>query len=365
MKKKSQRSPGRFSVGRALGWLGRASVTMLSSSVCLGLLLALYGLATHYVASMRHYAPLKIAGWFDVKSQVGNVFYAAAANAAEFFPHLAQGKFSDAIGNLTNMAGIRADIYTRLLHAGATNNAESFTVAAPIIIFVLLATRLVVALIRQRENFQRLRQCAAAYVRMKLRRGRRTPSARLLTNARDALQQEWRVLQFSFDQILVYIARLGVWSALFTALLLNTIEYYQGLSGMTGYLGYVGSGIATAIDATVATGAAVVKEISWHVFYLLTDGKEKTFGWLTRSQELEYVSHYLAKFPLAKIPSALHTAIYQAICAGAAWGLAHYLQGRIARDFVGIYESLPPHMRRYLAQRRPRRARRRQRTPGA
>ncbi len=325
----------------------RLALTLLRvtcSAPMLGLVLALYGLATHYVTAARESSPFRIAGWFDVKAEIGNVFYAALVNTGEFFPHLLHGQWTEALTNLTNMAGIRSGIYTRLLHSGATNNAESFMLAAPWILFGLLALRLGFALHARRDCLRRL------WMLLRRKKSADTKVRHRGLDRREAVQQELRVLRFSCDQGLVYLAQTGLISAAVTALLLNTVEYYQGLSGLAGLLGYLGSGLATAVDY-FAAGSAFLKEMIWHAFYLLTDGKETTIGLLTHSQPIEDLSHYLARFPTARIPAALHTAVYQAFCAGIIWAVAHALQLRLARRFVGRYETLPPHMKRYLAAR--------------
>lgn len=249
----------------------------------LGMTLALYGLLTHYVEAARDRLPFRVAGWFDVKAQLGNVFYAAAHNTAEFFPNLLHGRWGDAVTNLTNMAGIRSTVYTQVLHAGATNRAEAYVLWAPALLLGLLLVGL--------------------WWRARCQRA-----------------------------LLPYVARIGVASAAGTSLLLNVVAYYQGVTGgVAGFIGYLGSGVAQTIDLVVRVGTGVVKEIAWHLFFLLTDGKEKTIGWLTDSRPAEDLSHYLAHFPDHQINAALHTAVYQALVACGLLLLAHARQERKAR----------------------------------
>ncbi len=340
------RSRGRSRLAKIAGWLAGQLLQTLNHPITLGLLLALYGLATHYVTAMRSYAPMRIDGLLDVKSQLGNVFYAAGKNGWEFFPHLFHGEFGAAVTNLTNISGIRSDVYTHVMHAGATNNAEAYVRYAPFLLGGLVLSRVLVYAVRNRHRAQRL----AALALLPRHRGR-TAAARQIH--RDALGHELRFAQFSFDQILIYTARAGLASAVFIALLLNSVNYYQAVSGLTGYIGYLGSALSTALDYVSAAGVAIFKQLSWHLFFMLTDGKEKTLGLLADSRSLEYVSHYLANFPASRVPAALHTAVYQASCAGVLWAIAHYFQGRLARRFVSRYETLPPHMKRYLAKRNP------------
>jgi hypothetical protein len=319
---------------------------MACSAPAVGLLLALYGLATHYVSAARAAAPFRSAGWFDVRAEIGNVFYAAFANAREFGPHLFSGEWGAALTNLTNIAGIRSTIYTRVLHNGATNNAEAFMLAAPGLLVTLLIGRLAFALYRHRQRL-------VALWHLTVRRKHSPPAGnrgRRGLNIEEARRQEWRVLRFSADQALVYCAKVGLVSALATAMLLNTLDYYQGLSSLAGILGYFGSGIAKAVDMFVASSFAL-NEFFWHAVYAVTDGKDKALGWFTHTRAIEDLSHYLARFPRERIPAALHTAIYQAMCAGLIWATAHFFQYRLARHFVGRYDTLPPHMKRYLAAR--------------
>ena len=301
-----------------IGALARASFRCLISSPTIGLLLALYGLATHYVAAMRAYAPWPVLHLFDVKSHLGNVFYAAGRNLLEFGPNLVRGQWSAAIENLTNVSGIRADIYQRVLHADATNNAEAFVLWAPAGIGLLLALRVGVA----------------------LRRRRTAPPGPPTSRIADGLAGA---------------ARIGIASAFFTSLFLNTVEFYQGLSGIAGLMGYVGSALTTVLDTLAAAGAAFFKEVIWHVVYLVTDGKEKTIGLLTNSRPVEDLSHYLAHFPERKIPDALHTATYQALIAAIAACIAYRQQLRIT---TAMWAAQQPAPRRTAPKKRKPRPRR-------
>ncbi len=291
----------------------RVAARVGTSSVVVGLGLAVCGLLTLYVDAMRQRMPLRIAGWFDVKAQLGNVFYAAARNAGELLPNLIHGQWSAAMANLTNMAGIRSNVYTQVMHAGATNNAEVFTLWAP-------------------------------------------PSLLLLTLLGLALRRRLG------GSLLAYLARIGIVSAACTSVLLNAVLYYQGLAGgIAGWIGYVGSGAAKAIDFVVKVGAGAVKEVAWHLFFLLTDGKEKTLGWLTSSQPVEDLSHYLAHFPAAKMNPALHGAVFQALVAAGLLWLAHQRQTRALRAVetprrpAASKRRWAPKHRRLTRTRRPRR----------
>lgn len=338
MSKSRPRRPRRRFVGPALKSLGGVIARALSSSFVVGLLLALYGLATHYVTGLRHYAPLRATGWFDVKSHLGNVFYGAAANAVDLVPNLFAGRFDAVVVNLTNLAGIRSDVYTRVLHAGADNLAETFVRTAPWWILALLTLRVVLSLRRHRAELGALKL------------GRRRSNSAPRFNRREDKRHNGPSLLLLLDRALSYGARTGLAAALFALLLLNSADYYQNLSGFTRFIGYLGSGLSTALDYLTVTGAAVFKELIWHVAFLFTDGKEKTIGLLT-SEPVETLSHYLANFPKERIPAALHTAVYQAVGAGLLWGVAHALQRRLAHRYVRRYETLPPHMKRYLARR--------------
>ena len=181
----------------------RGTARVLTGSVLLGVTLAAYGLATHYVDAMRARSPLRIEAWWDVKAQVGNVFYAALRNAGELPTNLWHGEWAAAVANLTNMSGIRSSVYTQVLHAGATNHAETFTLWAP----PLLAVLGLLGLLRQH------------------RAGR---------------------------SLLSFFARIGIVSAATTTLLLNVVFYYQGVSGLTGWIGLLGSGLAKVVDTVIA-----------------------------------------------------------------------------------------------------------------
>ena len=285
-------------LARGTGRLARLVARGLSSPILLGLLLALYGLASHYVAAIRHYAPLRIAGWLDVKAQLDNVFHAALLNAWELPGNLVRGRWVEAMENLTNFSGIRTDAYTRVFYAGATNDAEAFVIVTPWLMAALIGLRLGLVLCRRRRD--------------------------------DALRG-WRE---NADRTLVYFAHLGLASAVFSLLLLNSVQYYQNLSSLTGVLGYLGSALATAIDMVAVAGSAVIKEVLWHAVLMLTDGKEKTLGLLTHSRELESLSHYLARFPTSKIVPALHTATYQALGSALLLASAHFLQRRAHRSLA-------------------------------
>ncbi len=324
-----------------------------SSPAILGLLLSVYGLSTHYLSSMRKYAPLKSDDWFDVKSHIGNVFYSAFSNTWEFIPNLFTGRFSQAIDNLTNIAGIRSEVYTRLIHSDAVNNAESFTRIAPWIIFSLVGVRILHYTIRYR---QRLRlvwiRLYSRLIPRKRSKTKRKGSRKQLPRKHHFSSKELRFFLTTFDRSIIYFAQVGIASAALTAVFLNTVEYYQGLSGVAGLVGQVGAGLATAIDYLTATGSFVFNELLWHGLFMATEGKEKALGWFTQDKSLEYLSHYLAKMPTDKIPDALHTAVYQAVFAGALWSIAHYTQKRLARNFARKLDALPPHMQRYLARRK-------------
>lgn len=262
-----------------------------TSSPVIGLGLALYGLATHYVDAMRQHTPLKVTGWFDLKAQIGNVFYAAAHNATQLGPHLWHGAWSAAVTNLTTMAGIRSDLYTQVFYAGATNQAEAFVLFAPPFLGALVVGRLPFLW--------------------------RRPTGRPGSPAAPAL-----------GGVLAYLARIGMVSAATTTLLLNSITTYQSLAGLAGWLGWLGSGLSQVIDTVISVGAGILKEVVWHVVFMLTDGKEKTIGLLTRNQPVEDLAHYLGHFPPDKIPAAFNTVAYQALAAGLLLGGALHWQHR-------------------------------------
>lgn len=337
-------------------------VRLLTSSIVLGLLIALYGLGTHYVSAMRQYAPMKVAGWFDVKSQVGNVFYSAAVNGAQLPAHVWEGHMAEAVQNLTNLAGIRSAIYTRLIYADATNSAEWFVRVVPYWIGGLLCVRVLTWFYRRRDAWRGLKVKDGSRVRRKGTSRRSEPKKRGTTRT-EAPRREWRLLGLAVDDLLIYGARISLASAVFASVLLNATAYYQNVSGLTGYLSYIGTGLATTLDLVGAAGTAVFKELIWHGSFLVTDGKEKTVGVLLGDRNIEFVSHYLARFPEGKITAALHTAVYQALVSGGLWALAHTLQRRRAQSHAARYQKLPPHMKRYLAQ-RPKHRRRVRRVRG-
>jgi hypothetical protein len=346
----SSRKSRSLQLGR---WLAFGGLRGLSSSVVMGLLVALYGLGTHYVASMRESAPLRVAGWFDVKSQVGNVIYAAAVNGAQLPSHLMAGEFAAAVQNMTNLAGIRSSIYTQLIHADATNSAEWFVRVVPSWILVLVILRAFTWLYRHGSALGALGKSSRERVAGLFLSRHRRAVARAKRVQQEALQREERLGWVAVDQGLIYVARTGLAAAVLASVLLNAATYYQDVSGVTGLFAIMGTGLATTLDLIAATGAAVGKELIWHLSFLVTDGKEKTLGFLLHDRNIEYVSHYLAKFPASKITAALHTAVYQALGAGILWAIAHALQRRRVQQQERRFQALPPHMKRYLAKRHP------------
>lgn len=334
-------------------WLVLGAARALSSPVLVGLWVALYGLGTHYVSAMRQYSPLRIAAWFDVKSQVGNVFYAAIKNAGELPGHLFAGKFVETVQNLTNLAGIRSTIYTRLIHADATNNAEWFVGMAPFWILGLLLIRGATWLapqvpVRRALAIELPRETYLSQSEKIKRKG----TAAAPQSLRLRIRRELKRAEIVVDRLSVYVAKASLAAAVFGSMLLNTAAYYQDVAGLTGILAFMGSGLATTLDVIAVAGSGVFKELIWHASFVITDGREKTIGLVLQDRNVEFVSHYLARFPAKKIPEALHTAVYQALAAGCFWAMAHTLQQRRAQRLAARHEALPPHMKRYLAKRK-------------
>jgi hypothetical protein len=78
-----------------------------------------------------------------------------------------------------------------------------------------------------------------------------------------------------------------------SSVIMKTAAYCQDVTTVSGIFAHIGSGLAMLLNVVLATGAAVPKELIWHFLFLVTDGREKTLGWVLQDWNIEYVSYDL------------------------------------------------------------------------
>lgn len=285
--------------------MSRGAYFALTSSPLAGLIIAVYALASYYVEAMRRYAPFTARDVLDIPAHVFNIFFFAARNTVEVVPNLLRGQLGAAVDNLSQVAGIRTEVYAQVLNHDATSNAERFILIAPWVLGGMLVLRLAGLLIRLDPL-----------------------ATRTLPPEPQRWRQRLRRTGVFAELVLLFGAKIMLAAAFFGMMFLNTIGYYQGMSGVTGLIGSVGHLVVQAYDYATVGLVWVVKEASWHLSYLLGTGQPQLLGRLAASETVEHAVHYLQTFPEDRRLLAMQTALYQATLGAIAFGLAYFLQDR-------------------------------------